>query len=266
MTSLSLSNLIMKNKKLSCETCSLPTTRCHHNTKCCSRCCCRPGPPGPQGPQGEPGPQGPQGEPGPQGPQGEPGPQGPQGEPGPQGPQGVPGPQGPKGNPGPQGLPGPQGPQGEPGPQGPQGEPGPQGPQGEPADDIFASFATYEVRFENGKPIPFGVATPDVTDNITFQNNTQIVLNPGYYLISYSVSAVLDNSGYMQVTPFYNGTSHLEYGVYFKTAVDSSSACGSSHFIIYVPSQTIFTLNYNSDVTDRSGELNIAILKLNRQS
>ena len=53
--------------------------------------CDGPGPPGPQGPQGDPGPQGPQGNPGPQGPQGNPGPQGPQGNPGPQGPQGTPG-------------------------------------------------------------------------------------------------------------------------------------------------------------------------------
>ena len=59
---------------------------------------------------------------------------------------------------------GPQGPQGEPGPQGPQGEPGPQGPQGEPgpqcepAEDSFASFVTFEIRFVNGQPIPLGLS------------------------------------------------------------------------------------------------------------
>ena len=240
------------------------------NTSCCP---CRgpqgpqgePGPqgpqgePGPQGPQGEPGPRGPQGEhgpqglqgePGPQGPQGEPGPQGPQGEPGPQGPQGEPGPQGPQGEPGPegpQGEPGPEGPQGEPGPEGPQGEPGPQGPQGEPAEDIFASFFVFEIPFQNGQPIPFVTGTEDPTGNIVLANNTQIDLAPGYYDISFHVSTVLDNAGYMQVTPL-------------------SSAYGSNAIIIYVPTQTSFTLTYNSNVENRSGAATVAVIKLNRDT
>lgn len=187
-----------------------------------------------------------------------PGPQGPQGEPGPQGPQGEPGPQGP------QGEPGPQGPQGEPGPQGPQGEPGPQGPQGEPAKDVFASFVTFEIQFVNGQPIPLGTGTADTTGNITLADSTQIVLSPGYYFISYSVSAILDSAGYMQITPSYNGSPHLEYGIYFKTNVAASSAYGSNAIIIYVPSQTNFTLTYNSSVESRSGAATIAIIKLNR--
>ena len=274
----------MKKDKQSPET----TGCCDLNNKCCFCRCCRPGPPGPQGPQGEVGPQGPQGEVGPQGPQGEVGPQGPQGEVGPQGPQGEVGPQGPQGEVGPQGPQGevgpqgpqgevgpqgpqgeigPQGPQGEIGPQGPQGEVGPQGPQGEPgkcSEDIFASFFAFEQRFKSGNPIQLFIGTADNSGNITLNNNTQIILSPGFYLISYSVSAVLDSAGYMQVTPFYNGTSHLEYGVYFRTAENSSSASGSSHFVIYVPSQTAFTLNYNSDVTDRSGAATVTVLKLNR--
>ena len=49
----------------------------------------------------------------------------------------------------------------------------------------------------------------------------------------------------MQVTPSYNGTAHLETGVYFATNADGSSACGSSHFIIRAPASTILTLNYS---------------------
>ncbi len=164
----------------------------------------------------------------------------------------------------PQGEPGPQGPQGEPGPQGPQGEPGPQGPQGEPADDIFASFVIFEVRFINGQPIPLVTGTTDTTGNIVLANNTQIVLAPGYYYISYSVSTVLDNAGYMQITPSYNGSPHLEYGVYFKTNTSASSAYGSNAIIIYVPEQTNFTLTYNSNVTNRSGAATVAVIKLTR--
>ena len=244
----------------------------------CRRPQCEPGPqgpkgePGPQGPKGEPGPQGPKGEPGPQGPKGEPGPQGPKGEPGPQGPKGEPGPQGPKGEPGPQGPkgePGPQGPKGEPGPQGPKGEPGPQGPKGEPCEnskDIFASFVTFEIQFVNGQPIPIVTGTADTTGNIVLADNTRIVLSPGYYYISYSVSTVLDTPGYMQITPSYNGMSHLEYGIYFKTGTASSSAYGSNSIIIYVPSETNFTLTYNSSAKNRSGAATIAVIKLNKDA
>ena len=185
------------------------------------------------------------------------GPQGPQGEPGPQGPQGEPGPQGP------QGEPGPEGPQGEPGPQGPQGEPG---PQGESAEDIFASFFVFEIAFQNGQPIPFVTGMEDPTGNIVLANNTQIDLAPGYYDISFHVSTVLDNAGYMQITPSYNGSPHLEYGIYFKANVDLSSAYGSNAIIIYVPSQTSFTLTYNSNVENRSGAATVAVIKLNRNT
>ena len=172
------------------------------------------------------------------------------------GPQGEPGPQGP------QGEPGPQGPHGEPGPQGPQGEPGPQGPQGEPATNIFASYFIFEIQFENGQTIPLITGTADTTGNIVLANNTQINLTSGYYFISYSVSTVLDDAGYMQITPSYNGMSHLEYGVYFKTNTASSSAYGSNAIIIYVPSQTSFTLTYNSNVENRFGAATVAVIKL----
>ncbi|WP_226392978.1 hypothetical protein [Ructibacterium gallinarum] len=73
---------------------------------------------------------------------------------------------------------------------------------------------------------------------------------------------MLDNAGYMQVTPAYNNTSHLEYGIYFKTSTSSSSAYGSSAIIFYVPSQTNFTLTYNSNTENRSGAATVAIIKL----
>ena len=183
------------------------------------------------------------------------GPQGPQGEPGPQGPQG------PQGEPGPQG---PQGPQGEPGPQGPQGPQGEPGKPGESANDVFASYFIFEVIFENGSSIPLLTGTADTTGNIELENNTEISLEPGYYFISYSVSTVLDNPGYMQITPSYNGMSHLEYGIYFRTNSVLSSASGSNSIIIYVPSRTDFTLTYNSNVTNRSGEAGVTVIKLSR--
>ena len=137
-------------------------------------------------------------------------------------------------------------------------------PQGEAAKDVFASFVLFEVRLTNGQLIPLMTATPDTTGNIVLQDDTRIVLKPGYYHITYSVSAVLDTPGYMQITPSYNGASHLEYGIYFKTNTALSSAYGTSSIIISVPSQTNFTLTYNSNVQSRSGAATVAIIKLNR--
>ena len=160
---------------------------------------------------------------------------------------------------------GPQGPQGEPGPQGPQGEPGPQGPPGEPAQDCFASFFMFERRFENGRPIPLLTGTADPTGAIVLADETRIELAPGYYCISFSVSAILEEAGYMQVTPAYNGSSNLLYGIYFKTGAALSSACGSNSIIIHVPEATSFSLTYNSNVADRSGAACVSVVRLTRK-
>lgn len=249
-------------------------------TGCCCNPCfsCPPGPPGPPGPQGPAGPQGPEGPKGPEGPQGPEGPKGPEGPQGPEGPKGSEGPQGPEG------------------PMGatpvvtvgttttlPPGEPAsvtavqtgdgvqldfaiPEGKPGGDVEDVFASFVTFEVQFTNGTPILLGTATADPTGNIVLQNSSQIVLQPGYYFITFSVSAVLDKPGYMQITPSFNGSAHLEYGIYFRTASGSSTAYGSNSMIIDVPAQTNFTLTYNSSVGSKSGAATIAVVKLKRNS
>lgn len=108
---------------------------------------------------------------------------------------------------------------------------------------------------------------PDITDptgNIVQASLERITLEPGYYLISYKVSAVFQSPNYMQVTPVYNGTSHLETGIYFATSANGSSACGSAFLILRAPAQTQFYLNYNGSSDARDGEINVTILKLRR--
>ena len=151
------------------------------------------------------------------------------------------------------------------GPQGPQGEPGPQGPPGEPAQDCFTSFFMFERRFENGRPIPLLPGTEDPTGSIVLADETRIELAPGYYCISFSVSAILEEAGYMQVTPAYNGSSNLLYGIYFKTGAALSSAYGSNSIIIHVPETTSFSLTYNSNVADRSGAATVSVIRLTRK-
>ena len=106
----------------------------------------------------------------------------------------------------------------------------------------------------------------DPTGNITETDLTHVALKAGYYLVSYSVSAVLRDPGYMQVTPSYNGISHLETGVYFATSTDGSSVNGSAHFILVAPSDTVFTLNYDGPVDAIEGTVNLTFLKLRRQN
>lgn len=229
-----------------------------------------PGAAGPRGATGAAGPAGPQGPTGPQGSTGAPGPAGAQGGTGPAGAQGPIGAQGPVGPQGPMGPAGATGAAGSQGPAGAQGLPGatgatgPTGATGTPPPDVFAAFATFAIPFVNAAQIPLGTVTADPTGQIVLTDTTRITLAPGYYLISYHVSTLLSTPGYMQITPFYNGASHIEYGIYFKTGFNVTSAYGSNSIIIYVPAETRFSLTYNSNVQSSDGTATITVLQLNR--
>ena len=106
---------------------------------------------------------------------------------------------------------------------------------------------------------------PDTTGNITLQSPTQIGLAPGYYLVSYKVSAVFRTPNYMQVTTIYNGTPRLEYGIYFATNADGSSAYGASFFILRASQATQLSLNYSCSGNAVEGEINLTVLKLRRE-
>jgi len=133
-------------------------------------------------------------------------------------------------------------------------------------EDVFAFFATFAIPFQDAALIPFGTSVDDPTGQIVLSDPTHITLAPGYYLISYHISAILRTAGFMQVTPFYSGASHIEYGIYFKTGSDSSSAYGSNSLIIEVPAETRFSLTYNSPSSTSDGTGTITVLKLNRTS
>ena len=245
--------------------------------------CCRPvlnfeiprgntgpaGPTGPSGPTGPAGPTGTTGANGPAGPTGATGSTGATGPAGPTGPTGAAGLIGATGPAGPTGANGPTGPTGATGSTGPTGATGPTGstgPAGEAPDDVFASFATFAIPFTNATQIPLGTSTADPTGQIVLSDPTHIDLAPGYYLISYHVSSILSTPGYMQITPYYNGSSHIEYGIYFRTASNYTTAYGSNSIIIDVPEQTRFSLTFNSPVTNTEGTATITVVKLNRAS
>ena len=217
---------------------------------------------GPMGPVGTQGVQGAQGPTGPSGSPGATGPTGPTGATGPSGATGATGPAGPLGTAGevgPTGATGPTGPAGAAGEVGPTGA---TGPAGVAPPDAFASFIDYEDLFTSGDRITLFPSVPDPTGNITESTLTQVSLTAGYYLVTYSVSAILRDPNYIQVTPFYNGAAHLETGVYFATTANGSSAVGASSFILYAPEATAFSLTYNGPEDAREGTVTLTFLKL----
>lgn len=129
---------------------------------------------------------------------------------------------------------------------------------------MFASFLNTQYPLVQGSIITLLPGVIDRSGNITSTDLQRINLTPGYYLISYKVSAVFREANYMQVTPFYNGTSHLETGIYFATSAAGSSACGSAHLILRAPTATQFYLTYNGSANATDGEINLTILKLRR--
>ena len=144
------------------------------------------------------------------------------------------------------------------------GATGPTGPTGSLPDQAFASYYTYSAALTRGDMIPLFASVTDTTGNIAQAGSTQITLQPGVYLVSYSASAVFRSANYMQVTPSYNGAAHLETGVYFATSADGSSASGSAHFIIDTPGGTTFALTYSGSADAIDGQVTLTFLKLQR--
>ena len=225
------------------------------------------GPTGPAGSRGRMGADGHDGLTGATGPTGPTGPMGLIGATGPTGPAGITGLTGATGPTGPAGITGGIGATGPTGPTGPMGFTGATGPTGPAGTIPEGSFATYlntqYILIDNSLIDTFPSIT-DSTGNITQENTKVIILKPGYYFIYYKVSALFRTPGYMQITPSYNGSPHIETGAYFATNTNGSSALGVEGFIIYVPSETSFTLSYSGSTNATDGEVDITIIKLNR--
>lgn len=201
------------------------------------------------------------------GPIGPTGPTGATGATGATGSAGVPGITGPTGPTGITGATGPTGSTGATGPTGATGATGPTGATGSTGavpDDSFASYFAFQQPLTVGTLITLFPAVTDITGNITQSDSEHITLQPGYYLVSYKVSAVFSTANYMQITPSYNGSPHIENGIYFATTTNGSSACGSAFFIIHATSETQFSLNYSGSGNATDGEVNITFLKLKR--
>lgn len=180
------------------------------------------------------------------------------------GPTGATGPQGVTGATGPQGVTGATGPQGVTGPTGAIGPQGITGPTGQIPEDVFASFYNYSQRPENGSMLQMFPSVEDPSGQIVSEDGLRVSLAPGYYLVSYQVSGILRETGYMQITPFYNGAAEIEFGIYFITGAGGGSADGEAHLIVKAPEATQFSLTFNSDVSVIDVQMTITFLKVRR--
>lgn len=198
----------------------------------------------PMGLCGEPGP------PGPMGPRGEPGPPGCPGERGETGPQGVTGPQGP------QGVTGPMGPRGEP------GERGPAGPPGYPQNSVFASFLGQNLMMPESACLPLKIEIPDKTQNISLCNNCTVSLTPGYYTISYYISAEMKRHGFIALTPVLNDDIKTVYSAYAEAEKRREMLVITRYFIMKVPDRSSMYFAWQASSCDSRINMNLTIEKL----
>ena len=139
---------------------------------------------------------------------------------------------------------------------------GPQGPAG-PGTDAFASFYSDVRTLPNGSAIPLYPLLADPTGAIIPAADYQsLQLQPGCYLATFDVSAVLAAPGYLQVTPSVGGQAQVALGVYFRTAAGNTSAGGSRTFAFCLPSGGAFSLTYNSSASSSSVTTTVTLQRL----
>ncbi len=190
---------------------------------------------------------------GPMGPRGKPGPAGCPGERGERGPQGVTGPQGP------QGVTGPQGPRGE------RGTRGPAGPAGYPQNSIFATFCGQELVIPERARLPLKIEIPDITMNISLSDNYSVALTPGYYSISYYISAVMKRHCFIKLTPILNKQKQTIYTAYAEASNRKGMLVITRSFIIEIPDNSAMSFAWHSSADACKIHMDLSIEKLCRQ-
>ena len=101
------------------------------------------------------------------------------------------------GDPGPTGISGDTGETGPTGATGTTGATGAAGPTSPIPDDIFASYINTQFPLVRGTQLSFFPDVRDPTGNIVQTSLEQISLAPGYYLISYKISALFSSPNYL---------------------------------------------------------------------
>ncbi len=168
---------------------------------------------------------------------------------------------------GPQGVTGPQGPQGEREPMGPKGETGergPMGPAGYPQNSIFATFSGEGLSMSEHASLPLKIQIPDITQNITLCNGTSLSLTPGYYAISYYISASVKKHGFISLTPMFDNCRQTAYAAYAEAGNREGILILSRHFIMEAPTASTLFFLWTSSADDFGIDMNLCIEKKSR--
>ena len=226
------------------------------------------GPQGPAGPSGDgvtgpTGPTGPEGAAGEIGPTGPTGPEGAAGEIGPTGPTGPEGAAGEIGPTGPTGPTGPEGAAGEIGPTGPTGPEGPTGPTGPAAPVVEQAFAqlAQSQAVSNGDLYAMSAQAYRAVNRDIVPGGTEVSLQPGTYLISYTVSTDGSTAGAYQAVPLFNGMPMMQYSA-GDVAENGSPSSASAAFIVSPAAAGVFQLRAVLSGTTMTQNVSVSIVKL----
>ena len=154
------------------------------------------------------------------------------------------------------------------GPMGPRGEPGlpgPMGPPGYPQNSIFASFSGQGLVMPERGKLPLEADISDITQNISLCDNGSVVLAPGYYAVTYYVSAVVRRSGFVRLTPIFNDCKQTLYSACAEAVRRKELLALSRHFIIEVADGSALFFAWHSSAGTSRVNMNLSIEKLLRQ-
>ena len=105
----------------------------------------------------------------------------------------------------------------------------------------------------------------DITQNISLCNDDSAVLTPGFYAISYYISAETKRHGFIELTPIFNDNKQIQYTTYTEAARRKEILTISRHFIIEIPFGSTLSFEWRSSEEVSKINMNLSIEKLFRQ-
>ena len=142
---------------------------------------------------------------------------------------------------------------------------GPAGPAGYPLNSIFASFCGQELVMPQKARLPLKTVIPDITQNIVLCGSDAMTLSPGYYAISYYISAVMKRHCSIKLTPVLNKRGQAAYTAHAQAAKRKELLVLSRHFLIRVPDSSTLFFAWQSAAKDAVINMDLSIEKLCRQ-
>lgn len=109
------------------------------------------------------------------------------------------------------------------------------------------------------------IEIPDNTGNISLCSDHSISLAPGYYAVSYYISAMAKKHGFIKLTPIFNDCRQTAYGAYAEATARREMLILSRYFIIEIPKGSPLLFDWNSSADISGMSMNLSIEKLCRQ-